>query len=331
MSFTQRLQQYQDKGWIPEKYRIILEDFHKCYVSTLIDHHIDHTKHEKIFDIYLDLVKEQIQNPYSFASYHEQVLRPFNFYEFGLNFMRPLVDLSISSLHGLENLAKINHETAQGHNVILLANHQIEADPLAISLLLEKKFEKLGREMIFVAGERVLTDPLASPFSMGINLLCIYSKRYIDTPPEQKTQKQLHNKKTMERMSALLAEGGKCIYVAPSGGRDRRNTQGVVEVAPFDAQSIEMFYLMAQKAKRPTFFHPLSLATYDLLPPPETIQVELGELRKTQRGGIHATFGQAIDMENFPGSDLSDKHARRQARADYIYSLVKQEYSKFPI
>ncbi len=50
--------------------------------------------------------------------------------------------------------------------------------------------------MIFVAGERVITDPLAVPASMGRNLLCIYSKRYIDHPPELKSEKQLHNKRT---------------------------------------------------------------------------------------------------------------------------------------
>ena len=184
--------------------------------------------------------------------------------------------------------------------------------------------------MIFVAGERVLTDPLASPFSMGRNLLCIYSKRYIDFPPELKTKKQLHNKKTMELMSELLSEGGKCIYVAPSGGRDRIGSSGKVELAPFDPQSIEMFYLMAKKAHTPTHFYPLSLSTYDVLPPPQTIQIELGEMRSAQRVGIHATFGKEFNMEYFPGSDFSDKHARRQAKADAIFSLVQQEYLKFP-
>ena len=53
----------------------------------------------------------------------------------------------------------------------------------------------------------------------------------------------------MELMSRLLQEGGKVIYVAPSGGRDRRNAEGEIEVAPFDPQSVEMFYLMARKGK----------------------------------------------------------------------------------
>ena len=182
--------------------------------------------------------------------------------------------------------------------------------------------------MIFVAGERVTTDPLAIPFSMGCNLLCIYSKRYIDHPPDQKLKKQLHNKKTMKLMSELLSEGGKIIYVAPSGGRDRPDEKGVVQVAPFDAQSIEMFYLMSRKAKHPTFFYPMALSTYQLLPPPETVQIELGEARFAKRGGIHVAFGEQIDMEHFPGSGTTNKLERRKVRANYICDLVKKDYAQ---
>jgi glycerol-3-phosphate O-acyltransferase len=162
---------------------------------------------------------------------------------------------------------------------------------------------------------------------MGRNLLCIYSKRYIDHPPEKKAEKQHHNKRAMELMRHLLEQGGKSIYVAPSGGRDRRNAQGVVEVAKFDPQSIEMFYLMAKKAKTPTYFYTMSLATYHLLPPPETIQIEVGEARLSQRGPIHLSVGAAIDMESFPGYDLPNKHERRQARADHIWDQVCRDYN----
>jgi glycerol-3-phosphate O-acyltransferase len=161
---------------------------------------------------------------------------------------------------------------------------------------------------------------------MGRNLLCIYSKRYIDHPPEKKAEKQHHNKRAMELMRILLQEGGKCIYVAPSGGRDRRNAEGVVEVAKFDPQSIEMFYLMAQKAKTPTYFYPMALATYDMFPPPETVQIELGETRVSKRGPIHLSIGPVIDMDQYPGYDQPDKHQRRQARADYIWTQVSNDY-----
>ena len=51
--------------------------------------------------------------------------------------------------------------------------------------------------MIMVAGDRVTTDVVAVPFSKARNLLCIYSKRHIDNPPEEKPKKMRHNAKTM--------------------------------------------------------------------------------------------------------------------------------------
>lgn len=129
-------------------------------------------------------------------------------------------------------------------------------------------------------------------------------------------------------MSQLLKQGGKCICIFTSGGRDRISPEGKVEVAPFDPRSIEMCYLMAQKAGHPTLFYPMALATHHLLPPPQTIQIELGEERKAQRGAIHLCMGPAIDMEHYPGYDLENKHDRRQKRADYIWSQVLADYEK---
>lgn len=325
-TFFAKLEQYSEQNLIPSKFKEILQRFVENYAVELAKHGIPCGQ---VFLIFLDLIRDQFKNPYTFQPYHEHILSPFDYYHFGLDFVRPLVDMSHSSVSGLEHMTEITSLLAQNENVIFLANHQIEADPQAISLLLENTYPDFARDLIFVAGERVVTDPLAIPFSMGRNLLCIYSKRYIDNPPEDKLKKQLHNKRTMELMSELLGTGGKAIYVAPSGGRDRRNAQGIVEVAPFDPQSIEMFYLMAQRAKRYTHFYPLTLATYDLLPPPQTIQIELGEERTTRRGGIHLAIGPRIDMENFPGSDLTDKYERRKARADHIWNLVHREYVKF--
>ncbi len=329
-AFLSELSRLAQEGGIPKKYKSILESFYLSYQRALEAHGIEIEDYAALFQTFLDLVQAQFPTPYSFQPYHEQIRAPFDYYTFGIEFLRPLVDMSISSVSGLSHLDEITRVLAKGDNVIFLANHQIEADPQAISILLEKTHPRFAAEIIFVAGERVVTDPLAIPFSMGRNLLCIYSKRYIDHPPEQKLKKQLHNKRTMELMSELLSSGGKSIYVAPSGGRDRPNAAGVVEVAPFDPPSIEMLYLMAQKAGHPTHFYPMALATYDLLPPPETIQKELGEVRLTQRGGIHLGFGPEIDMERFPGSDSKDKHARRQARADSIWQQVQHHYLQFP-
>lgn len=310
---------------IPQKNREILRSFYRGYQQAL---KVNPESCNPWFKEYLELVKAQYQTPFIFQPYHEKIRHPYDYYTFGTRFLSPLVDKELSHVEGNASIQEIVTHLKNGENVILFANHQIEADPQAISILLDETYPGLAEEIIFVAGERVITDPLAIPFSMGRNLLCIYSKRYIDHPPEKKREKQHHNQRTMELMSFLLKQGGKCIYIAPSGGRDRRSPQGVVEVAPFDPQSIEMCYLMAQKAKTPTHFYPMALATYDLLPPPQAIQIELGEARLTQRGPIHLCIGPHIDMEHFPGYDLPNKHERRQARADHIWRQVCSDYQK---
>jgi glycerol-3-phosphate O-acyltransferase len=325
-NFRKKLDHLSKELKMPDKYEKALFSFYESYRESLSSHGMSISPYDNLFITFLELVEKQFLTPFVFQPYHSQIRAPFDYYSFGVDFVRPLVDKETSSVIGLSHLDEIAAYLKKNDNVILLANHQTEADPQAIGILLEKTHPDIATELIFVAGERVTTDPLAVPFSMGINLLCIYSKRYIDDPPEQKLKKQLHNKRTMELMSELLSEGGKCIYVAPSGGRDRPNASGIVEVAPFDPKSIEMFYLMSQRASHPSHFFPLALATYDLLPPPETIQKELGEVRVAKRGDIHLAFGKEIDMEHFPGSDIQDRHLRRQMRADYIFSQVKHQY-----
>ena len=66
-------------------------------------------------------------------------------------------------------------------------------------------------DTIFVAGDRVQTDAIAVPFSMGRDLLCIYSKKHIENPPELKGEKSKHNRLVMKTMAKLFKEGGKCI------------------------------------------------------------------------------------------------------------------------
>lgn len=277
--------------------------------------------------LFLQMIEKESKTPSVFEPYHKKVRHPIDYYRFGVDFLKPLVDLERSRILGGDHLDAIEKALKKGDNVILFANHQTESDPQIISVLLEKTHPKIGESIIYVAGERVITDPLAIPFSLGCDLLCIYSKRYIDYPPEEKGEKQLHNKKTMQLMSRLLEEGGKIIYVAPSGGRDRKNAKGVVEVAPFDPDSIEMFYLMARLSKTKAHFVPLTLATYDILPPPETVQVELGETRVAKRSPAHVAFAPFFDMENPVFTGEKDKTKRRAIRAEAIHAIVKNTYA----
>jgi glycerol-3-phosphate O-acyltransferase len=282
---------------------------------------------DRLLDQFARAVTAQHTAPHVFEPYHRRLTTPFDYYTFGVDFFRPLVDESASTLHGVEHLRRISAQLAAGDNVIFLANHQSEGDPQMISLLLEDEFPQLATDMIFVAGERVTTDPLAVPFSLGRNLLCIYSKRHIDHPPELKAAKTHHNRRTMEQMADLLATGGHCIYVAPSGGRDRRNAEGVVEVAAFDPQNVEMFHLMAQRAGRATHFYPMAMDTYDVLPPPDTVEVTIGESRRIRHCPIHLAVGPELDLDTF---STADRHERRALRADAAWRAVCTEYARFP-
>ncbi len=322
------LSDYEKKGLFPKRYTEIIKDFICSYREAVEQGGVSFAKLLPQFSLFLKLVEKQLKHPFAFEPYHQKIRSPIDYYQFSLDFISPLIDFSASRLLGKEHLMQATKQLERGENVIFLANHQTEPDPQAIALLLRESFSRIAETTIYVAGERVVTDPLAIPFSMGTNLLCIYSKRYIDHPPELKAEKLLHNKQTMDKMSRLLQEGGKAIYVAPSGGRDRPDETGKVEPAPFNPESVELIYLMAKKAKTPTHFYPLALATYDLFPPPETIQRELGERRHVKRTSIHCFFGPECDMEQMAGSEQMDKQERRKNRAHAIWSTVKALYDK---
>ena len=327
MDHLERLAEAKKRGIISAELTELVNNFFICYRDAVAENGYPVEK-LPILNQFLELVILQLRDPYSFEPYHESIREPIDYYKFGLDLVRPLVVFPKSTLLGTEHLKEIEKKIAHGENVILFANHQTEPDPQAISLLLEKDYPKLAEQMIFVAGQRVITDPLAVPFSLGRNLLCIFAKRYIEMDPELKQEKLTHNQQTMRKMAQLLSEGGKCIYVAPSGGRDRPDAEGKIAVAPFDPQSIEMFRLMGTQSGRPTHFHTLALASYDLFPPPSSIDMDLGERRQTDCSPVHLFFGPAIDMAGCVDPSISDKKERRIARANYIWGVVNNHYQQ---
>lgn len=314
------------EGKIPRKYEAIVLQFYTSYTHALRSQKQEIDPYLNLFSTFLQLVLQQFQSPFLFEPYHKKIRHPFDYYRFGIEFIRPLVHKQRSTARYLTAAEQMEKQLYAGENVVLLANHQTEPDPQAISLLLEDHHPALAEQIIYIAGERVVTDPLAIPFSMGCDLLCIYSKRYIDFPAEQKADKLRHNQRTMEQMRHLFQEGGKIVYVAPTGGRDRKNQQGLVEIAPFDPQSLEMIYLTASRAQTPTHFYPLTLATYELFPPPDTIQKELGEKRLVNYTPIHLAFGEEFDMDRFPGAEGKDKREKRALRAELLWNIVHTNY-----
>ena len=169
------------------------------------------------------MVEDQLDEPFVFAPFHEAWTEennsPHDHLAMDTAFMEPMYSYSVllrrvdgvsdfravsrrldpndSVLLGSERVKDIEALLAKGDNVVLLSNHQTEADPSCWSFALHENHERLERDMIMVAGDRVTTDVVAVPFSKARNLLCIYSKRHIDNPPEEKSKKMRHNAKTM--------------------------------------------------------------------------------------------------------------------------------------
>ncbi len=321
-----RLDDFHHRGILGIKACGIVKEFMLSYARMVSAGGEEADRVIPLFSLYFDFLYNLAQKPFVFEPYHKQIVSPIDYYAFGVDFFKPLISAEISKYLGEENVRKMIADLEAGENVILFANHQTEGDPQIISVLLDKMHPLFAKTMIFVAGDRVISDRLAVPFSMGRNLLCVYSKKHIRNPPEKEEAKRLHNKKTMQRMAQLLKEGGKCIYVAPSGGRDRPDVNGEFTPAPFDPQSIEMFYLMANKAGVKTRYYPLSLLTHMVLPPPNEVEAELGEERTVSYSGVYAAFGKEIDMIDFPGHIHENKIKQRHARSHFIWSRVYEDY-----
>lgn len=147
----------------------------------------------------VDRVLVEFLAPYKFPSHHLRILQPYNYYDFGQRYVRALIDFDRSVVGYADRFAEIQRQLEAGHNVVLLANHQTEADPGVWALLLEAAFPSLATDVTYVAGDRVVTDNLCKPFSMGRNLFCVHSKKHMDDFPELKAEKQVWIERQMER------------------------------------------------------------------------------------------------------------------------------------
>lgn len=68
------------------------------------------------------------------------------------------------------------------------------------ALLLEHTHPRIATDVFYVAGDRVVSDPLCKPFSMGRNLFCVHSKKRMDDDPSQREAKQRTNRRTLSEM-----------------------------------------------------------------------------------------------------------------------------------
>ncbi len=163
MNYLTELARYSKEGKLSKDLAETLHNFYFSYVNAALTNGVETAAVEKLLVQLLNLVMEQFAAPFPFELFHQRIRQPVDYYNFGLDFIRPLVILKSSKVLHLQNVDQMARQLSHGENVILLANHQTELDPQAISLLLEKTHPKIAEEMIFVAGHRVINDPLAAP------------------------------------------------------------------------------------------------------------------------------------------------------------------------
>src|SRR5258708_2656071 len=124
-----------------------LDHFSKSYVHNALQGGMSTASSKQLVEQLTRLVQEELQHPHSFAAFHKALRTPFDYYQFGLDLVRPLIDFKHSKVLGQEHLKSIVKAVEKGDNVILLSNHHTEIDPQIISLLLEKKAPKIAEEI----------------------------------------------------------------------------------------------------------------------------------------------------------------------------------------
>ncbi|KIY97363.1 hypothetical protein MNEG_10600 [Monoraphidium neglectum] len=317
-------------GKAPERVVASFKDFYENYSTAIASSGnpgCDEAFATRVQATIADVVFAQFVSPYTFPSFHTRILEPYDYYNFGQRYVGSLVNFSSSVVGNAERLDEIEAQLAAGHNVVLLANHQTEADPGVFAHMTEATHPRLAQEVIYVAGDRVVTDALCKPFSMGRNLFCVHSKKHLDDIPELKAAKQETNRRTLVAMARAFNEGGKLVWIAPSGGRDRPNAEGVWRPDAFDPSAVELMRNLLARAKQPGHLYPMAMWSWKLMPPPPTIDKALGERRLTNYTGVGISVAPELDVDAVTAAADGDKEAAQRLLADAALEAVREQYA----
>eukprot|EP00850_Spirogloea_muscicola_P021404 SM000247S08293 [mRNA] locus=s247:155693:158172:- [translate_table: standard] len=273
-----------------------------------------------------DRVMVQFEEPFTFPSHHLRMMDPYDYYAFGQNYVRPLIDFDTSYLGNQAVFDTIQQQILEGHNVVLLANHQTEADPAVMALMLEHTHPLLAENLTYVAGDRVVLDPVCKPFSMGRNLLCVFSKKRLHDVPELADAKAAANRRTLKAMAGLFKEGGLLVWIAPSGGRDRPDpATGTWQPAQFDVGTVDLMRRLVVDGGPPGHLYPLAMTCYDIMPPPRQMEKELGEQRLIGYHGVGISVAPELDHWAILRS-TDDKKAAKEEIAQAAWAEVRDQY-----
>ncbi|GKD37794.1 glycerol-3-phosphate acyltransferase, chloroplastic, partial [Tanacetum coccineum] len=175
-------------------------------------------------------------------------------------------------------------------NVILISNHQTEADPATIALLLET------------------TSPYISE-----------NAKHMNDVPELAKMKWMANTRTLKEMALLLRGGSKLIWIVASGGRDRPDPiTNQWFPAPFDASSVDNMRRLVEHDGVPGHVYPLALLCYDIMPPPPQVEKEIGERRVISYHGARLSVAPKIDYDQVTASSGGLEEAK-EAYSQALY------------
>lgn len=317
----------------PSKMRSIFAGLYECYKQQVIKSLSGNVQKasEKTARIFREMIRayagQLLGTPYIFPSYHQAIREgSIDYFQLGNDYVGTLINYDQSVLGQKARWDDVEKKINAGENVILLANHQSEADAAFIPLLTEKSHPGLGEKVIYVAGGRVVDDIMSKPFSMGRNLLCVNSKKHM--MEGDRSAKMRQNIRTLKEMERLLQAGGALIWIAPSGGRDRRSPDGTLVPDPFDPDAIEMMRkLGTKKGVKPTTFYPMAMATFDIMPPPSTVGGALGEERIVNYTGVGLSLGETVDVSpDARWAEGVEADGLKSALAQHVYDRVFEEY-----
>ncbi|EFJ07251.1 hypothetical protein SELMODRAFT_132845, partial [Selaginella moellendorffii] len=305
-----------------------MKDFYANYRDAVL-HSESETAHKSVVPIMatvLDRILLQFEDPFTFPPYHQSMREPFDYYKFGQEYIRPLLHFGKSYLGNKEHWDAIENQVQQGHNVVLFSNHQTEADPAIIALLLEGSHPYLAERMTYIAGDRVILDPFCKPFSMGRNLICVHSKKHINDDPELVEMKRRANTRALKELAVLLRCGKQLIWIAPSGGRDRPDpVTNEWTPAVFDPAAVDNMRRLVERGDVPGHMYPMALLSYNIMPPPPKVQKAIGERRLVGYHGVGLSVGSEVNFGQvslaFPGT-----RNKRDAHQS-VWESVREQYA----
>ncbi|KAJ9135101.1 hypothetical protein P3X46_032320 [Hevea brasiliensis] len=318
-----------EAGRLPLNVAAGMEEVYQNYKNAVLQSGIPNAEEIILSNmaVAMDRMCLDVEDPFVFSPYHKALREPFDYYNFGQNYIRPLVDFRNSYVGNIFLFHEVEKQLQQGHNIVLISNHQTEADPAVIALLLDKTNPSIAENLIYVAGDRVLTDPLCKPFSMGRNLICVYSKKHMYDDPELTEMKKKANIRSLKEMAVILRHGSQIVWIAPSGGRDRPDPlTGEWYPAPFEAASVDNMRRLAEHSGAPGHIYPLALLCHDIMPPPPLVEKEIGERRVISFHGAGLSIAPEIGFSEIAAACENPEEAKK-AYAQVLYDSVTEQYN----